>query len=38
MKLISPNVNKYGSIGSDVHVKAERPETLTVVRGASPLG
>ena len=34
---MSPTVNTDGRIGSDIFVKAERPETLTVARGSSPL-
>ena len=30
-----PTVNRCGDIGSDVHLKAERPEMLTVARGLS---
>ena len=35
---MSPTVNKDGSIGSDVRVKAKRPNMLNVVRGLSTLG
>ena len=36
LKSVSPTVNTYGGIGSDAHVKAESPKTLTVARGSSP--
>ena len=32
-----PTVNADGGIGSDVRVKAERPETLNVLQGLLPL-
>ena len=32
-----PTVNADGGIGSDVRVKTERPETLNVLQGLSPL-
>ena len=33
LKLMLPTVNTDGGIGSDVCVKAKRPETLTAVQG-----
>ena len=37
LKSMSSAINMDGGIGLDVHVKAKRPNTLTVAQGLSPL-